>query len=568
MARQGRPLLRGWLFSYLIILFIPTLLSVAIYFYSQNIIIRNLEDIRAAFLEQVKTEVDNQVSVFYRILDQIAMNGYVRSLAFTRNNLGAEEHFMIYKLVMELRNYLIIHPLLEDVLVVLNHTGTAAGGNGHMSLDLLYEILFINDELSLEEFRALMNLPDRRAVYRLNGKLCFFQTIPYNNINDESITVVLIVKIPEFEDRYLRNLAANGSILYITDHQSRIIGSSLGVESPLYITDPVKPARIQVDQVSYQVLRRYSALSGWEFCYLVPTELQKRGVRHIQFFALGGFLFCFFAGISFSVRMSRRSYDPVDKLLSIFRRNFQKEPDRENELLWIEQQTEEFFSEYRRMQVALSNNMRALRRYYVEIEQRLINVIRLGDEEKALALFREVFNTEIFREGFSQEMVRNLAADLLATFRKGKMDANGGRNPAVPAWFTPGEMTASLEKTLKEICCANRKILEERKSRQLGEKIKAYINGNFKNPDLNISITALHFNLTPAYLSAIFKEETGVNLLEYINFLRVGEGKKLLDQGNSIIKTAELCGFRSSNTFIRIFRKLTGITPGQYRNIR
>jgi AraC-like DNA-binding protein len=527
-----------------------------------------MEDIRTASLEQVKVEVDNQVLAFYRLLDQIAIDGYVRSLTFIQNGLGAEEHFMIYKLVLELRGYLILYPLLEDVLVVLNHTGTVAGSEGHMSRELFYGMFFQDDETSLEEFKALVKGPDKRAVYRIHDKLYFFQSLPGNSEGDEPITIVLIVKMPEFENQYLRNFATKGSILHITGRHGRTIGSTLEADVLPPMTEPVKPAQVRLGQVPYQVLHRSSPLSGWEFYYLIPTELQKRGIRQIQFFALGGFLFCFLAGIFFSVHMIRRSYDPVAKLLSVFRRNLQKEPDRENELVWIEQQTEEFFSEYRRMQAALSDNMRTLRRYYGEIEQRLINFIRLGDEEKALALFHEVFNEEIFREGFSREMVRSLAADLLTTFRKGKMDIDGGRGPALPSWSGAGELTAFLEKALRDICCANRALLEERKSRQLGEKIKTYINDNFRNPDLNISITALHFNLTPAYLSAIFKEETGVNLLEYINSLRVEEGKKFLDQGNSIIKTAELCGFRSSNTFIRIFRKLTGITPGQYRNIR
>jgi AraC-like DNA-binding protein len=49
--------------------------------------------------------------------------------------------------------------------------------------------------------------------------------------------------------------------------------------------------------------------------------------------------------------------------------------------------------------------------------------------------------------------------------------------------------------------------------------------------------------------------------------LRIEESKKLLEQGCSIIKTAELSGFRGSSTFIRIFRKLTGLTPGQYKQL-
>jgi AraC-like DNA-binding protein len=71
--------------------------------------------------------------------------------------------------------------------------------------------------------------------------------------------------------------------------------------------------------------------------------------------------------------------------------------------------------------------------------------------------------------------------------------------------------------------------------------------------------------MSPFYLSRIFKEETGVGLLEYINTLRIEEGKKLLARGQSIVKTAETTGFRDSNAFIRVFKKLTGVTPGQYK---
>jgi AraC-like DNA-binding protein len=133
--------------------------------------------------------------------------------------------------------------------------------------------------------------------------------------------------------------------------------------------------------------------------------------------------------------------------------------------------------------------------------------------------------------------------------------------------LAPEQLCNYLERTLEEICRANRASLEEKHSHGLGEKVKSYIDENFRNPDLNISITALYFALTPAYLSGIFRQETGLNLLEYINTLRIEESKKLLEQGHSIVKTAELSGFRGSSTFIRIFRKITGITPGQYKNI-
>jgi AraC-like DNA-binding protein len=130
-----------------------------------------------------------------------------------------------------------------------------------------------------------------------------------------------------------------------------------------------------------------------------------------------------------------------------------------------------------------------------------------------------------------------------------------------------GELIWILEKTAREICKSNSKLLQNRPERQLTDKLKKYIEENFRNPDTNISITAYHFNMNPAYLSTVFREETGISLLEFINTLRIEEGKRLLRSGKEVIETAELCGFRGSGAFIRVFKKLTGLTPGQYQEM-
>jgi AraC-like DNA-binding protein len=205
-----------------------------------------------------------------------------------------------------------------------------------------------------------------------------------------------------------------------------------------------------------------------------------------------------------------------------------------------------------------------------EMEQKLINMILLGDGDAACGLVRRLFEMNTSKDGPSGPVLRILAADILGSVMKGTSTREG--HPAEPVLLNLNleqipvrDLAASLEKAIRAICTANRLILEKKNSPRISEKVKEYIGGNFRNPDINISITGLHFNMSPFYLSRIFKEETGVGLLEYINALRIEEGKKLLTRGQSIVKTAELTGFRDSNAFIRVFKKLTGLTPGQYK---
>lgn len=98
------------------------------------------------------------------------------------------------------------------------------------------------------------------------------------------------------------------------------------------------------------------------------------------------------------------------------------------------------------------------------------------------------------------------------------------------------------------------------------EEIKLYVKDQYKDPDLNISQAAIHFNLTPSYLSMIFKKETGVSLLSYISNVRTDAAKEELKGTATIADIAESTGFRDSAALIRTFKKNVGMTPGQFRD--
>jgi AraC-like DNA-binding protein len=201
--------------------------------------------------------------------------------------------------------------------------------------------------------------------------------------------------------------------------------------------------------------------------------------------------------------------------------------------------------------------------YTQETEQKFINLVRAGDAGAANRLLRQVWAENINSGDLPVKMIRLLAYNLLGSLIKGM--EQGGFNPLNFENIPAGELIGALEKAVAEVCRRNSLALQNRRGTHLSGKVKQYIDGNFRNPDINISITSLQFGMNPAYLSAVFKEETGLSLLEYINTLRVEEGKRLLASGCEVTDAAGQCGFHSSGSFIRVFKKLTGLTPGQYR---
>lgn len=74
--------------------------------------------------------------------------------------------------------------------------------------------------------------------------------------------------------------------------------------------------------------------------------------------------------------------------------------------------------------------------------------------------------------------------------------------------------------------------------------------------------TSYHY----AYLSGCFKKNVGISYAEYVNRYRVSEACYLLqNRRQTILETAMECGFESLRSFNRNFKRIMGVSPGEYR---
>ncbi|QYR20303.1 response regulator [Paenibacillus sp. sptzw28] len=99
-------------------------------------------------------------------------------------------------------------------------------------------------------------------------------------------------------------------------------------------------------------------------------------------------------------------------------------------------------------------------------------------------------------------------------------------------------------------------------------KILGFIELNYSK-DLSLDLLAEHLNLHPNYISSLFSKETGTTFVQYINTVRIREAKKQLAEFphvpvNSI---GARVGFENRHYFNKVFKKFTGMTPGQYRAV-
>lgn len=84
---------------------------------------------------------------------------------------------------------------------------------------------------------------------------------------------------------------------------------------------------------------------------------------------------------------------------------------------------------------------------------------------------------------------------------------------------------------------------------------------------LSLNMVANHVAFNPDYFCRMFVRETGVNLITYINNLRMTHAMELLEKTDKkVYRIAEETGFSSVSYFMTAFKKHFGQTPNEYRS--
>ena len=142
---------------------------------------------------------------------------------------------------------------------------------------------------------------------------------------------------------------------------------------------------------------------------------------------------------------------------------------------------------------------------------------------------------------------------------------------AFPEWkffslqhmFDGFERNRELEVLLLEIChmMAEGMAIEQ----DVAVKAIAYMKVHFKEP-INLEFIAEKCGLSTSYFSRKFKEQTGENYIDVLTDIRIREAQKLLGTTDmSIMEILEEVGYCDDKHFRKLFYKITGLKPMEYR---
>ncbi len=107
---------------------------------------------------------------------------------------------------------------------------------------------------------------------------------------------------------------------------------------------------------------------------------------------------------------------------------------------------------------------------------------------------------------------------------------------------------------------------EERQSSAFFRAACLYIEENFDR-QITRDTVAAHLRISPNYFSRVFREQGAMTFSDYLTQVRIGKAKFMLEKYDlPLSQIAQRCGFNDFNYFYKVFKKVVGRTPTEYRN--
>lgn len=212
--------------------------------------------------------------------------------------------------------------------------------------------------------------------------------------------------------------------------------------------------------------------------------------------------------------------------------------------------------------------------YSLDLEKQLAEAVRLGNVDKVPAALKSLLDKCFLGGRLEANRARTRAAELIAVVTRAA--AEGGAPQAdlgehsyeclqkALAAHTMQELTEVLSTGIAGMTALITGLRNVRNQRLVSRAIE-YINSHYQD-QVTLEDLARQVYLSPFYFSHIFKEEIGQTFIEYLTQVRIEEAKKRLrDSMVAVSIIAEQVGYNDVNYFSRVFKKVVGLTPTQYR---
>ncbi|HEY2420630.1 MAG TPA: helix-turn-helix domain-containing protein, partial [Neobacillus sp.] len=204
----------------------------------------------------------------------------------------------------------------------------------------------------------------------------------------------------------------------------------------------------------------------------------------------------------------------------------------------------------------------------LEVEKKLLDAVRQGDVNQVSFIFdsfvkkitdNKEIKPSLIKKSFDEMfiLISRMLHELGISYERIPMIEE---NEGAMAIFEKGK--AHLLSVVQHV-----QVWRNDHAKGMLHKAKEYIENHYAD-SITLELVAEYVELSPFYFSKLFKDRFGMTFIDYLTEIRINHAKtEMLDQGMSLKEICFSVGYKDPNYFSRVFKKQTGLSPTEFRNV-
>lgn len=222
-----------------------------------------------------------------------------------------------------------------------------------------------------------------------------------------------------------------------------------------------------------------------------------------------------------------------------------------------------------------TGNTSILEKDYYKAE--ILKAVKIGDSKTANQLLDEMFLKLTNSDIFSIQYIRNICIELLSVCSNSIYESQNNIDgidsflnnmPDVIVQLSKYEAIDGIWNWMKKFIfdvCFYISSNVKKKNAHIVKSIKQLIDARYDNI-VSIEEIANEINLSPGYISTVFKNETGETIIRYMTSVRMHMAEDFLKNTNFLVyEIAQRVGYNNVTHFASVFKNHMGVSPGEYR---